>query len=477
MMRFGRALLFAAKSPLAPLLQRGEREAHSRQRHKTDGHRLTPLSQRGVREARGDFLRRCFWIVSAFAALLAAIAPALASDWKFGGHVKYQYTYTDFRSDDSYAVFGHDPARDHGLDLRLMAENRTGPWDFAAHYELLAVSGDTLEARRRIAVAGAPFAGPVSGLPDDRRRLFDLTHEITDQNRKTAVHRLDRLSVGYGSARQTLRFGRQAVSWGNGLVFQPLDFVNPFSPIAIDKDYKTGDDMLYGQWLLGERDDMQAMVLPRRDAVTRRVESNQSSYAVKYRSRMSGLDLDFLAARHFAENLIGAGVVKSIGGAVWRLDMSYTDLKHSDSAFSATTNMDYSWTWGGKNIYGYLEYFRNGVGESQRVNYISPGPALTARIARGELFTLARDYAALGLQAEFTPLFNLYTNLINNLNDGSKFLQIRGVYDWRQNVQLMAGLNLPSGSRGTEYGGVPVVTTTTYAATGRSIYLRGAYYF
>ncbi len=404
-------------------------------------------------------------------------APAMADDRKFGGHIKYQYTYADYRSDDINADFGSDPARDHGLDLRLKAENRTGPWDFAAHYELLAVSGDTLEARRHIAAAGIPVTGSVNGLPDDRRRLFDLTHETTDRNRLAAVQRLDRLSVGYSSARQSLRFGRQAVSWGNGLVFQPLDFVNPFSPIVIDKDYKTGDDMLYGQWLVGGQDDLQAIVLPRRDLDTDHVESNQSSYAVKYRSRLSGFDLDFLAARHFAENLAGVGVVRSVGGAVWRMDVSYTGLENGGSATSLVTNMDYSWMWGGKNVYGYAEYFRNGVGETDRVHYAVPNDALSERIARGELFALARDYTALGLQIEFTPLFNMYTNLITNLNDSSKFLQLRGVYDWQQNVQLMGGLNLPSGSQGTEYGGVPVAGTAAFATTGKSVYLRGAYYF
>lgn len=404
-------------------------------------------------------------------------APAPAADGRFGGHVKYRYTHTDYRADDIFAVFGDDPAQDHGLDLRLKAEDRRGPWDFAAHYELLAVQGDTLAARRGFAAAGFPFTGTSSGLPDDRRRLFDLTHAITDRDRRAAVHRLDRLSVGYGGTGQTLRFGRQAVSWGNGLVFQPLDFVNPFSPIAIDKDYKTGDDMLYGQWLVGERDDLQAILLPRRDPATHRVEGDQGTYAVKYRARLAGVDMDLLVARHFSENLAGVGVVKSIGGAVWRLDASVTDLDNGDSAASLVTNLDYSWTWGGKNVYGYAEYFRNGVGETDRANYPAPNAGLSARIARGELFTLARDYAALGLQVEFTPLFNLYTNVIANLNDGSKFLQLRGVYDWQQNVQLMAGLNLPSGSRGTEYGGVPVAGSSFFVSSGRSAYLRGAVYF
>jgi hypothetical protein len=409
--------------------------------------------------------------------MVLAATPALADDGKFGGHVKYQYTHTDYRTDDVFAVFGDNPAHDHGLDLRLKAENRRGPWDFAAHYELLAVNGDTLAARRSVAAAGIPFAGTESGLLDDRRRLFDLTHAITDRGRWAVVHRLDRLSLGHSGARQTLRFGRQAVSWGNGLVFQTLDFVNPFSPIVIDKDYKTGDDMLYGQWLVGEKDDLQAILLPRRDPATHRVEGNQSTYAVKFRARFAGVDVDLLAARHFSESLAGIGIVKSIGGTVWRLDASFTDLDNGDSATSLVTNLDYSWMWGGKNVYGYIEYFRSGVGETDRAIYPAPSTELSARIARGELFTLARDYAALGLQVELTPLFNLHTNLIANLNDGSKYLQLRGVYDWQQDVQLMAGLNLPSGSRGAEYGGIPVAGSSVFVSSGRAVYLRGGYYF
>ena len=410
-------------------------------------------------------------------AALFAAAPAMADDWNFGGHVKYQYTYVDYRSDDIGAIFGSNPAHDQNLDLRLKAENRNGPWSFVAHYEYLAVAGDTLEARNRMSAAGVPLYRTVSGLPDDSRELFDLTSETTDRARLVAEQRLDRLYVGHSSARQTLRVGRQAVTWGNGLVFQPLDFVNPFSPVAIDKDYKTGQDMFYGQWLVGGRNDMQAMIVPRRDPATDRVESDQSSYAIKYHAHFSGFDVDLLAARHYAENLAGIGVVKSIGGAVWRMDVSYTNLEVGGNAASLVTNMDYSWTWGGKNVYGYVEYFINGVGESDRANYSTPNVELSERLARGELFTLARDYAALGLQVEFTPLYNLYTSLISNLNDGSKILQLRGVYDWQQDVQLMAGLNLSSGGPGTEYGGVPVAGTSTFASTGKSVYLRGAYYF
>jgi hypothetical protein len=402
---------------------------------------------------------------------------AHADDWKFGGHAKYQYLYTDYRSDDLYAVEGDDPARDHAVDLRVKAEKRADAWDVAVHLEVLGVAGDSVEARRRLAQAGIVAGDAVNGLPNDRRRLFSLTKEFSERPRSAAVHRLDRLAAGYTTDRGVLRFGRQAVSWGNGLVFQALDFVNPFSPLAIDKDYKTGDDMLYGQWMTGGQGDVQAIVLPRRDPDTRGVESSQSSYAVKWRSRLDGFDLDLLAARHFGEVLAGIGMVKSVGGAVWRLDASRADLDTGGHAASVVTNLDYSWTWAGRNVYGFMEYFRSGTGENDRANYAAPGAELSARIARGELFTLARDYAALGLQVEIAPLFNAFANVIRNLNDGSRFVQLRGVYDWQQNVQIMAGVNLPGGQRGSEYGGVAFGSTELFNSAGRSGYGRIAYFF
>lgn len=404
-------------------------------------------------------------------------ADPQAADWTFGGHAKYQYTYTDYRARDLNALLGDDPARDHALDLRLTAEGTRGPWEAGAHYEVLAVQGDSLAARRLIFPFGPVGLDSETGLPDDRRRWLDLTDTISDRPRRAAVQRLDRLYLGYRRGASTLRLGRQALSWGNGLVFHPLDFINPFSPIAIDKDYKTGDDMLYAQWLLEGGGDLQAIVVPRREVRTGDLEDGESTYAAKFRTRLGALDVDLLAARHFDETLAGVGLVRSVGGAVWRFDALYADLEAGGGAWSFVTNIDYSWIWGGRNYYGYAEYFRSGVGETDPTRYAAPDPALAERIARGELFTLARDYTALGAQVELHPLFNVFTNLIWNLNDGSAFLQVRGVYDWRQDVELMVGVNLPSGDRGEEFGGIPVPATGAFLAPGRSAYVRVAYYF
>jgi len=411
------------------------------------------------------------------AACALMVAPGTrAEGWEYGGHLKYQYTFTEYRANDIAALFGADPAHDHALDARLKAEWRGHGFDFSAHYEALGLAGDSVATRRTLAGLGLS-SGTAIGLPDDRHRLFDLTDDFIDDNRAVAVHRLDRLSVGYTSGSATLRFGRQAVSWGNGLAFQVLDFVNPFSPIAIDKDYKTGEDMLYGQWQWTGLGDAQLMLLPRRDPLTRGLDHERASQASKLHTRAAGFDIDVLVARHYDQTLFGFGLVHNLGGAVWRFDALQTVVPGRDATWSLVTNLDYSWVLFGKNMYGFAEYYRNGFGSARASGYLAPDPELTARLARGELYTFGRDYAVLGVQVELSPLVNAFVNVIQNLNDSSRTLQLRGVYDWRQDTQFMAGFNLPEGERGSEYGGLPTGLPGTWLAPGRSLYLRAAYYY
>ncbi len=407
--------------------------------------------------------------------LCAASCCAYADEWELRGHLKYQLTQAMYERDDLNAVYGDDDPTDHEIDFRLNAENRWDRWDARIHYELLALGGDSLETRRALNAAGLLPSGSVTGLPSDDRRLFALTDEITDRESLAAVQRLDRFSVGYSGQRLVVRAGRHAVSWGNGLVFYPLDIFNPFSPTAVDKDYKTGDDMLYGQWLFDSGNDLQAILLPRRDPNSHDVESDQSSVVFKYHGIKAGFDYDLLTARHYDETLFGIGLAKDWHGAIWRIDVSVTELNDGGHATSLVTNLDRSWTWIGHNVYGYVEYFRNGVGEADK-NYTTPNMDLLERISRGELYTLGRDYLAAGMQIELTPLLNLFPSMIWNLNDESLFFQLWATYDWKENFLITVGVNLPYGHRGTEFGGIPVGGSDSFKAPGTEGYLRVSYF-
>ena len=71
--------------------------------------------------------------------------------------------------------------------------------------------------------------------------------------------RIDRAFFEYRADRLAIAVGRQAVSYGNGLVFSPPDLSNPFSPTETDRDCKAGDDLALVQWLFEDGSDLQLL--------------------------------------------------------------------------------------------------------------------------------------------------------------------------------------------------------------------------
>jgi hypothetical protein len=112
------------------------------------------------------------------------------------------------------------------------------------------------------------------------------------------------------------------------------------------------------------------------------------------------------------------------------------------------------------------EYFYNGFGVSggdYSWQTTSQHRALMQRLARGELYTLARHYLAASLQMELSPLMTISPNVFINLADPSALLQLVARYSLAQDWQLLAALSVPLGPDGSEYGGIAV---TTNAMTG-----------
>jgi hypothetical protein len=76
-------------------------------------------------------------------------------------------------------------------------------------------------------------------------RLFSLTHVISDDENRLMYHRLDRLSATYTNEIITVRAGRQAQTWGNGLVFNPMDALQDGN---LQTRMARGDLFTLGRW-------------------------------------------------------------------------------------------------------------------------------------------------------------------------------------------------------------------------------------
>ena len=417
-------------------------------------------------------------VVSTLLFACLCFGPAFAEgQFKFDGDVRTRGTLTTYPDDSLF----YAPAGSSGTDASVLGRLKfawdKGDWDLRADYQAAGLWGERIEYTRELPPE-AQFL--VNRLPSDRTRLFDLTSIIRDQGKTALFHRLDRLSVGYTGQKAVVRVGRQAITWGNGMVYSPMDIFNPFDPAAVDTEYKTGDDMVYGQYLRNNGDDWQTVLVVRRDAITGDVEGDVSSLAVKYHGGNGETEFDLLASQHYDEPLLAVGGNTSLGGAIWRGDLTVALTDEDDAVASLVTSLSYSWVWGGKNFSGVAEYFFNGFGQRDG-NYdpdsLAANPELLERLVRGELFTLGRHYTALSTTIEMTPLFLLLPNVFINLSDGSALLQLVTQNDLHENLLLLGALNVPVGANGTEFGGIVTGTPGVYLSSDFSAFVQLNWYF
>ena len=410
--------------------------------------------------------------------LLLLSGTALADGGVFDttGHTKFRFIGTSIPSDSVLHELTGSSSLDVEGDLRLNLEASSRRWTFDADYQLIGLYGDRVEyTRTDLPLSDILF----QRFPVDDRRLFNLPKVMHDRDKEALLHRLDRLWVGYASENVVARFGRQAISWGNGLFYAPMDLVNPFDPATVDTEYKAGDDMLYVQYLQQSGNDLQAAAVIRRDPLTGDVESDQATVSVKYHGFAGAAEYDLLVARHYDDLVLGLGGTRSIGGAVIRGDLVLTDTD-DDTYVQVVANWSYSWTWSGKNVSGAFEYHFNGFGLSggrydpQR---LAANPDLLARVARGEMFTLGRNYVAGSLMIEMSPLWTLTPTLLSNIGDPSALMQLVTSRSLSDNLTFLGSLNLPIGSNGSEFGGIDSGVDGLYLSTGPGVFAQIAWYF
>jgi hypothetical protein len=407
--------------------------------------------------------------------LIGAAAFADGNTYEFGGHTKLRFIGTTFPSDSVFRSLAGTESLDLEGDLRLDFSAAAGRWTVQSDYQLIALYGDRVEYTRELPPAAGLF---VPRLPEDERRWFDLTKVMHDRDKASLLHRLDRLWVGYASEKTVIRLGRQAISWGNGLFYAPMDLVNPFDPAAIDTEYKAGDDMLYLQFLQDSGNDLQAAVVVRRNPVNGEVESEQATAAMKYHGLAGESEYDLLVAEHYDDLVLGLGGTRSLGGAVLRGDLVVTDTD-SDTRVEVVANWSYSWTWRDRNMSGALEYYFNGFGQADG-RYdpasLAGNPDLLSRLARGETFTLGRHYLAGSVLVEMTPLWTITPTVLANVADPSALVQIVTSLSLSDNMTFLGSLNVPVGPNGSEFGGIDS-GGGLYLSTGPGIFAQLAWYF
>lgn len=368
---------------------------------------------------------------------------------------------------------------DSTVDLRTMLQHDVGPWSFEAAHTTLVQHGDAI-------LLGQTSSGTEQVVVSDDLRLLNLTDEWNEGRRHRTLHRLDRLNAQWRSNHWAVTVGRQAVSWGSGIVFQPLDPFNPFAPTAVDRDYKAGDDLVLIERLFDNGHDAQLLHVFRRDRLDS-VNGDVASTAAKWHGYSGSLEFEVIAAQHYDTEFLGLSGRVPVGPAVLRSDIAMRrgisrQTLNDDWGVLGVINIDVAFPWRGRTVYAFAEYFHNDFGLAELPTPLTALPAdLQAGLERGEFFNLMRDYLAVGGTFEWHPLLTQQLTVITNLHDSSSLLQMQFAYDVGQNQNMQLGWIGSTGGSGDEFapitvGMMPAGPPLTQGG-GDRVYLRWAGYF
>ena len=433
--------------------------------------RSAPPTPRGYARARGLGAR-----LVTVACVVVALA-AQAQDSEIKGRLKWLTSGAVLPSEDFQRQAHGTPAYDHSGGLRVIVRaDANRPRDdtdsslrFIADYSLSWWAGDSF------AFANAPQQTLDQTPTEDARRLMNLTWEIDDGRRHRAIHRFDRFALEYRRRNLSVTVGRQAVSWGSGRVFQPMDLFNPFAPTTVDRDYKPGDDIVLVEQAFGGSD-LQLLYVARRNEYGK-VGTDSASRAIKWHGFLGGSEIEVLGARHYLDDMLGLTVRIPVGGAILRTDVTGTRLEADDAWYvSGIVNIDWAFDLFQRAAFGFVEYFHNdfGVGALPERRSELPNP-LVARLARGELFNVMRDYLAVGASYQWSALWTQSLTAIVNLDDRSSLVQVSLNYEPSDFTRMQIGLTTVLGDEGEEFGGVPVVDDVT-SGGGTRAFLQFVYF-
>ena len=354
-----------------------------------------------------------------------------------------------------------------------MFRDAVGGWHLLAELTTLNEGGD------QFAFVSLPQETLDQTPRDDRLRFMNLTWTLQEGARHELIQRFDRLALEYRAERWGVTVGRQAISWGAGIVFQPLDLFAPFAPTTVDRDYKPGEDLIKIDGVTSAGSDWQLVGVFRRNVVGER-ETSVDSFGAKWRGAIGATEVELLGGRHYRDYVAGISVKRAVGGALVRTDWLLTDLDEGGVKVSGHRQSRLQLHVARAQLVCVRRVFSQWFWHEHASGPLNDLPiALRDRLLRGELFTLMQDYTALGARLEWHPLVSQTLTLLTNLHDGSSLVQTQLSFEPSDAQQLDVGYVRNFGDDGDEYGEIPLPPPAAPLTTGGASqwYLRWAYFW
>ncbi len=241
------------------------------------------------------------------------------------------------------------------------------------------------------------------------KSLNDQWQDACNLNRCTVFdYDLDRLFYQYQKENHSLTVGRQAIDWGVGRFWQPLNVFGAFSPVDIDTDYKPGIDAVLYE---GYPSDFSTLSVAY--VFTASELEYHNSFALHYRQQLgSQAELTLLTGRILDQWAIGAAFEDSWQGMGWRLEgIGYHKNQQQEGFVFTSAGIDYRFEQGTRFSFEWYHHSKGGEGSMYSNPWLVYGlqPYFTANVL------------GFSAQHELSPLWQgSYTVLTGVLGSGSE---------------------------------------------------------
>lgn len=323
-----------------------------------------------------------------------------------------------------------------------------------SHSRLLSAAAGSLQGDEPVPNRITPMLWEIAGSGLEASAL----DELYGQASQTFVweHEIDRLFFSFSLPGADIVVGRQAVGWGMGRLWSPLDVFAPLTATDIDREERRGIDAIKLTLPFSQTAFLEVVLaagLHTTDDGDDEITWSASSLAWLLRWNLWGLDWMLMAGKVGPDRVVGAGLSGQIRGVGVRGEVTSTG-DGDEPVTRATLGVEFGTSI---NLIGVIEYHYNGFGVLHTGEYLGAATALASRLVRGQVSGLARHYA--GATLAYQPITELSIALvyIQNLQDGSLVLGPSIEYSISDEVRLSLSGFIPLGrdARWQTSGGLP----------------------
>ena len=339
------------------------------------------------------------------------------------------------------------------LRLRVEPEIRTsGNTTFSLAYE------------QRLRYTSTPMVGiaAIGILPSELAtpfRIEPLVWRVSESANGGWRHEIDRANARVHLRRADLTVGRQAIGWGRGVMFTSVDLFAPFSPLEVDREWRSGVDAVRADIKLTDRSSIDLV-----GAFGNTLD--RSAFAARARGYAGTIDVEVAGGRRGQDLFGGVTSSAAVGDA---------EVHGEAAAFRVPSGMDHEVVWKvvvggsyrvpiGAGILAYAEYHYSGFGADhpEEIPALLTTPAFVGRFIRGDMQILSRHAVGVTGSYEASPEITYSGQWLHNPADQSGIVAPSLTYTFNDAVSLLGSLYVPygrppdDGVLRSEYGATPL---------------------